>query len=240
MKRIVGLVQARMGSARLPGKVMLPLVGVPLVGHIFDRLAASAGIDAIVLATTADERNDQLITYSRGRGAHVYREQLENDIAARLLGAARLCNADAILKINADCPMVDPGILEKLVAMYRANQNIDYVSNKIVWTWPEGMSAEIIGVDALEWCATNLTDVADRELVANWIKDHPTRFRSLSLEATCDYNSLYPKLSVDTPEDFAVATRIFEALYPANPVFGFDDIRRYLKQIAAEDHRVQS
>ena len=228
MPRIIGLAQARMGSSRLPGKVMLLLAGRPLIGHIFDRLAATPGVDGLVLATTADARNDALVGYAEERGIPVYRERLEDDIVARLAGAARFTGADAILKVNADCPMVDPAILARLVGTFRTQPETDYVSNKIVWTWPEGMSAEVIATGALEWCAANLSADADRELVANWIRDHTERFSRLSVEADRDYMNL-PKLSVDTPDDFALANRIFDALFQSNPLFGFDDILAWLQ-----------
>lgn len=228
MPRIIGLAQARMGSSRLPGKVMLPLAGKPLIGHIFDRLAATPGIDGLVLATTADIRNDALVAYAESRGIPVYRETVEDDIVARLAGAARLMRADAVLKVNADCPMVDPAIMARLVQSFRGDSTVDYVSNKIVWTWPEGMSAEVIATAALVWCADNLQADIDRELVANWIRDHTDRFTRRSVEADRDYMSL-PKLSVDTPADYAEATRIFAALYPSNALFGFNDILAWLK-----------
>lgn len=227
--RVVGLAQARMGSSRLPGKVMRPLAGQPLIGHIFDRLAATPGIDGLVLATTADRRNDPLAAYAEARGIPVYRETGEDDIAGRLAGAARLSGADAILKVNADCPMVDPGILARLVRAFRQNPGVDYVSNKIVWTWPEGMSAEVIATSALEWCAANLASDVDRELVANWIRDHVDRFRRLSVEAEIDHHSGGPSLAVDTPDDFDLAVRIFDDLYAAEPLFGFDAIRTWLE-----------
>lgn len=224
MTRVVGLVQARMGSSRLPGKVMLPLAGKPLVGHIFERLRATRGVDDVVLATTADPNNDHMVDYCRSLGAAIWRQEEEDDIAGRLAGAARYTCADAILKVNADCPMIDPAILTQIVAIYRADPSVDYVSNKIVWTWPEGMSAEVIGIRSLEWCAANLRELVDRELVANWIRDHTDRFLRMSVEADADLFTGVPKLSVDTPEDFAVAVRIFDALYVSNPLFGFEDI----------------
>lgn len=227
MTRIIGLVQARMGSTRLPGKVMKPLAGKPLIGHIFERLEAVAGLDGMVLATTVDARNDPMVAYAESLGIPVWREPGEDDIVARLAGAARLTKADAVLKVNADCPMVDPAILARLVAVFRADPGLDYVSNKINWTWPEGMSAEIIATGALEYCDANLTEAVDRELVANWVRDHTDRFRRASVEAEQDYYTDQPKLSVDTPEDFAEASAIFDALHRPGRIFGFDEIRSF-------------
>src|SRR3989304_2895228 len=141
MTRIAGLIQARMGSTRLPGKVMLDLAGKPMVGHIIDRLQAVPGLCGIVLATTVDSRNDGLVEYARSRGLSVYRAQGEDDIAERLAGAAKLMRADAILKVNGDCPLVDPEVLWRLVAAFESAGDADYASNKIIWTYPMGLTA---------------------------------------------------------------------------------------------------
>lgn len=226
-RRIVGLVQARMGSQRLPEKVMRPICGMPLIGHIFDRLQAVSRLDGIVLATTADPRNDLLVDYARRRGISVHREKAEDDIAARLHGAAALVSADAILKVNGDCPMIDPAILRRMLEAWNENPEIDYISNKIIWTWPEGMSAEVIGMPALQWCNDHLETAQDRELVANWIRDHTDRFARISIESGLDGHAGFPTLAVDTPEDLAEAERIFAALYGANPLFGFSEIAHY-------------
>lgn len=229
MVKIAGLVQARMGSQRLPGKVMRPLCGKPLIGHIFDRLRSVNGVSAIVLATTADPRNDLLASYARSQDVLVYREVGEDDIAARLAGAAREAGADAVLKVNGDCPMVDPSILQRLVQCYLSHAEVDYVSNKIVWTWPEGMSAEVIRASALQWCNMHLSAAEDRELVANWIRDHTERFARLSVEAEADERLDLPSLAVDTPADFAEVERVFSALYSPDRLFDFSDIVNYYR-----------
>lgn len=219
--RIVGLVQARMGSRRLPAKVMMPLAGRPLVGHIFDRLRATSGVDGLVLATTADPRNDLLVAFAEEEDVAVYRAKGEDDIAERLHGAAVTSNADAVLKVNGDCPLVDPSVLALLVSRFRQG-NADYVSNKIRWTWPEGMSAEVISASALSWCNAQLQTERDREFVANLIRDDRERFRVASIEGPEDLTRY--KWSVDTPEDFDQVSALFDALYASVPLFGVKEI----------------
>jgi spore coat polysaccharide biosynthesis protein SpsF (cytidylyltransferase family) len=223
--KIVGLVQARMGSMRLPRKVMLPLAGRPLIGHIFDRLGRVDDLAGLVLATTADPRNDPLVAFAAEEGAIVYRALAEDDIAERLAGAAALAGADAILKVNGDCPLVDPTVLNLLVARFR-RADVDYVSNKIVWTWPEGLSAEMIAASALFWCDENLKTAEEREFVANWIRDHRDRFRVASVEGPRDLTR--HRWTVDTVEDYALMQRIFDALYPHDPLFGLDAVLSHL------------
>lgn len=227
MSGLFGLVQARMGSTRLPGKVMKTLAGQPLIGHIFDRLEATEGVSGVVLATTVDPRNDPMVSYAESRGIPVFRAQGEDDIAERLAGAARLVDAEAILKINADCPMVDPAVLRQIILAWENAPDADYASNKIVWTWPEGMSAEIIGRQALEWCDANLITAEDREFTANWIRDHREQFSVVSVEGDRDLTSY--AWCVDTPEDFEEVSALFAALYPQNPLFGVEALLRHLE-----------
>jgi spore coat polysaccharide biosynthesis protein SpsF len=217
-----------MGSTRLPGKVMLPLADKPLVGQIFDRLEAIGLLDGVVLATTVDPRNDPLVDYALSRGLVVYRETGEDDIAGRLAGAAAAVEADAILKVNADCPMIDPVIVERIVKTFLAEPVADYASNKIEWTWPEGMSAEAIGTPALQWCDRNLRASEDRELVANWIRDHTERFRCRSVTSEDGRVRGLPVLSVDTPADYALAQKIFAALGQGGRIFGIEEILGFL------------
>jgi len=227
MDEIVGLVQARMGSTRLPGKVMKSLAGKPLVGHIFDRLLAVRGLKDIVLATTLDPRNDKLVEYAEQYGVRVYRAVDEDDIAERLHGAAKMMAADAVLKINADCPLVDPNILEMLVETYHSKDGVDYVSNKIEWTYPEGLSAEVISTRALAWCDAHLLEDEDRELVVNWIRDHTDQFAQASVTGEQDLSQY--GWAVDTPEDFILVEKIFNSLYVDDPLFGIENILAYLK-----------
>jgi len=227
MDKIVGLVQARMGSTRLPGKVMMPLAGKPLVGHIFDRLNAVRGLMGVVLATTFDPRNEKLVEYARQCGVWVYRAVDEDDIAERLYGAAKMISADAILKVNADCPLVDPTILGALVGTYHSKDDVDYVSNKIEWSYPEGLSAEVISKRALAWCDAHLLGDEDRELVANWIRDHTDQFAQISV--TGEQNLSQYGWAVDTPEDFVFVEGVFDSLYTEDPLFGMNQILAYVK-----------
>src|SRR5579864_4738490 len=102
--RFVGVIQARMGSTRLPGKVMLPLAGQPVIWHIFDRLRRVQPIETVVLATTTDPQNDDMTRYAESKGMYVYRHDAEEDIAGRLAGVIAATKADGMLKVNADCP----------------------------------------------------------------------------------------------------------------------------------------
>ena len=223
---IHGLVQARMASVRLPGKAMCDLVGKPLIWHVFDRLRRVTGLDGVVLATTGDPRNDGLVRFAEAEGVLVHREDVEDDIAARLAGAAASASADAVLKVNADCPFIDPAVLKVLVERFRATPGADYVSNKVVWSYPKGLSAEIISARAIDWCSHNLTTPNDREYMADYIRDHRQRFTVVSVES--DHRLGHLDWMVDTPADLAWIQTVFGALYSEGECFGLHDVLAYL------------
>jgi len=227
MTRIVGLTQARMGSTRLPGKMMELISGKPMIGHIFERITKVPSLDEQVLATTIDPRNDEMVAYAESLGITVYRETEEDDIAARLCGAAKMMEADAILKINGDCPMIDTGVLEQLIQLFLNKTETDYASNKITWSYPEGLSAEVISTKALCWCDKNLKTDHDRELVANWIRDHVERFKVLSLQHKSDLS--HHRWCVDTAEDLDFVRSVFNALYEKHPNFGLNEILDFIQ-----------
>jgi spore coat polysaccharide biosynthesis protein SpsF len=233
--KVAGVIQARMGSTRLPGKVMKPLAGRPLIWHIADRLRRTRGVGPLVLATTIDPRNDPMAAYAvDGLGIVVVRAEREDDIVARLCLAAAATGADAVLKVNGDCPLVDPDMLGLFVERYLAEPGLDYVSNKIEWSWPLGFSAELISRKALEHCDAILTTDEERELVCNWIRDHPDLFRRSSIVRRGD-NLSHLDLAVDTPEQYREMQEIFTSLYREGESFGLDAVLAYLGPAARKD-----
>ena len=229
MHKIVGLIQARMNSTRLPGKVMKDLAGKPLVRHIIDRLSVVAGLDEIILATTIDSKNDEMVRYAESLNINVYREENENDIVSRLVGAAESISADAILKINGDCPIVDVPLLERMLTEFNCVEDLDYLSNKIQWSFPKGLSAEIISLSSLQWCHENLTKENERELVCDWIRNN-NRFKIQSYFQ--DVNLSHHDWMVDTEEDYIFMSKVFDALYEKNKLFGINEVLVWLEEVS--------
>ena len=232
--KISGLVQARMGSKRLPGKVMLEIQGKPLIGHIFDRLKSINSLKNIILATTKDPKNNELKNYALQQNIKVYQHDIENDIVGRLYNSMKLTKADAILKINADCPIVDPKLLEEgLNIFYRKKSSYDLLTNKISKKFPDGYSYEILSQKVIKWCHENLVNLEDRELVVMWIIKNKNRFKNIySVSTHLNYKKLnLPNLCVDTQKDFILISKIFNKLYKKNRLFGIDEVSKVFENI---------
>ncbi len=226
---ISGLIQARMGSKRLPGKVMLEIESKPLIGHIFDRLREVKGLKEIILATTADKKNDILEKYALKENIIVYRHEDENDIVGRLYESFKLVKSDAILKINADCPLIDPFYLQEGLNIFSNSDNrLDLVTNKISKTFPDGYSFEIVSYKAIEWCHHNIKDSYNRELVMSWIMKNNKEFpRIYSIKNNKNFGNY--NLCVDTLADFKKISFLFKRLYKNNKYFGLEDVMSFLK-----------
>lgn len=225
--KLFGLIQARMGSSRLPGKVMLPLAGAPLVWHIAQRLLQVKQVKGIVLATTSDPRNDPLVEFARAQGWAIARHPEEDDIVGRMMLAFEASHADAVLKVNADCPMPDVGIMQTVANAYAGLPDCDYATNKFEPIWPAGMTVEIVSRRLTALCDAALTTAEERELVMKWIVDHRERFVTASVPPP--HIPAMPGLMIDTPEEYREMSAIFDALYQTNPIFGWQDVRVLLK-----------
>lgn len=228
--KVVGAIQARMGSSRLPGKALLPLAGKPLVWHIADRMRRVGLCEELVLATTADPRNEPLVAWAASEGLAVVREELEDDIASRIAKVVRLTGADVVLKCGGDCPLVDPDVMRAMVRRCVA-EDADFVSNRVRWTFPIGLSCDVISARSILWCDANLKTPEDRELMAVWIRDRPVQFKVISHEWW--ENLSHHAWTVDTAEDYAFVSRIFEALHRKGACFGLEDVLRRLDEAGA-------
>ncbi len=219
-----------MGSSRLPGKVMLPLAGLPLIWHIAHRLVQVRPVTGIVLATTADSRNDPMVSYAQMQGWVVVRHSEEDDIVGRIALAFEATGADAVLKVNADCPMPDVGLMQAVVDAYLTKPGCDYAANKFEPIWPAGLTVEVVSRQLIGLCDATLTSAEERELVMKWIIDHRDQFMTAAV--TAPYVPSMPGLMIDTPEEYREMSAVFDSLYPVSPLFGWQDVRSLLKSDA--------
>jgi spore coat polysaccharide biosynthesis protein SpsF len=207
--RTVAIVQARMGSTRLPGKVLLPLLGQPVLDRVMRRARRATLLDEVVVATTTLPEDDPIVDLARDSSWPVERGS-ENDLLERYLGAARTHRADVIVRITSDCPLIDPDVIDAVVTAFRAD-GADYASNTLEpLSYPRGLDVEVVSRTALERAGQEDHDPAWREHVTPYVYRHPERFRLLRVAAPEDHSE--HRWSIDTPEDYALVERLYDAL----------------------------
>lgn len=216
--KIVGVVQARLSSTRLPGKVLLPIGGRPMLERMLGRLARARQLDALVVATT-DLAVDRPIAALAERLRLPCVEGNATDLIERHLVAALATRADAVVKIPSDCPLIDPEIVDRVVATYRdAAGALDYVSNLHPASWPDGNDVEIFSRRALEAAFVEADRPHEREHTTPFLWDQPSRFRLANVTWSGGRDlSRSHRLTVDHREDFEVVSAIFAALGRGGP-----------------------
>ena len=208
MKTVV-IVQARMGSSRLPGKILLDLAGEPMLVRVVNRLRR-APADEVLIATTENPADDQIEALCAQRGVACFRGS-ENDVLDRYYQAALRHGADTIVRVTSDCPVVDPGLTSRLIESFRERlPDIDCASTVLpVRTYPRGLDAEAFSFGVLEKLWREDHSPVGREHVTPFIHRNLDRFRVHGVTNTVDCS--YLRWTVDTPEDFDLITRIYEA-----------------------------
>ena len=197
-----------MTSQRLPGKVMRKIVGKSILQHMLDRLQRCTTIDGLWIATSTDATDDPIAEFASQSRVNIYRGDL-NDVASRILGAARTANADAVVRISGDSPLIDPAIVDRAVALYR-RESPGLATNVLRRTFPKGQSVEVISVPALTLACSEMNSASDREHVTTWFYANPSRVRIVAFESEKLRNSY--QLSIDTPQDLERAEAILMLL----------------------------
>ena len=216
-----------MTSSRLPGKVLLPAAGKPMLAHLVRRLQAVASIDGMVVATTTNPTDDVLETFAKNRDLAFFRGS-EEDVMQRVIGAAESVGADVVVEITGDCPVIDPEIVEQVVRMFGVNQ-ADYVSNSHIRSYPDGMDVQVFSLDALKRSAAMTDDVLDHEHVTLHLRNNPQIFSQLHLVAPPALDWPQLGLTLDEPRDYELLKKIIEYFEPVNPLFGCGDVIELLK-----------
>ncbi len=222
------IIEARMTSTRLPGKIVLPVMGRPMLDLLIERLKRVHSLDGIIVATTSNPTDDVVEQLTQRIGIGCFRGS-EDDVLGRVLGAAKKYQVDVIVEITGDCPLIDPEIVEKLIGIFHSG-NHDYVSNVLKPTYPVGMDIQIFSTAVLQKVADLTDDPVDHEHVSLYIYEHPERFSLYNLESGLpeEYGNL--RLTLDTPEDFELIRAVYESLYPKKPAFLLHDILALLQK----------
>ena len=214
MAKAVAIVQARMTSTRLPGKVMADLGGQPLLEHMLTRVRRASRLNAVVVATTTNGTDDPVVRLCEAVGIAVFRGS-ESDVLGRFAAAAAQAGADMVVRLTADCPMIDPALIDEALAIF-AGGAYDYFSNAIRRTYPDGLDLEVFTRAALDEANARAKEPFQREHVTPYMRagaytDVPTgEFRVGQLLAPADFGHL--RWTVDTPDDLARVRRLVQGL----------------------------
>ena len=203
--KIIALIQARMGSTRLPGKVMRAIGGIPLIELLLNRLAQANEIDQIVVATSADPANIPLIHHVQSLGYSCYQGS-EDDVLDRFVQAASVYHADVIVRITGDCPLIDPNLVDEAIRRFR-NAKVDYFSNVAPPTYPDGLDVEVFTTAALISADLSTDNVADREHVSSYLRNSG-KYKTGSMKHVEDLS--YMRWTVDEPDDLKVIEKVFK------------------------------
>ncbi|WCF07929.1 glycosyltransferase family protein [Paenibacillus thiaminolyticus] len=208
--RIVLIIQARMGSSRLPGKVMLDLCGKTVLEHVIDRCRAISLVDHLVVATTVNTEDDRIEQCCLRQGISCYRGD-EYDVLARYYKAAKKYRADIVVRVTSDCPLIDPGLAEEVICMFLEQPEVEYCSNDLIETFPRGLNVEVFSFRALEYAYEHAVNAYEREHVTPYIYEHPERFRVATLTSNVDYSR--HRWTLDTKKDWILISEIYRLLY---------------------------
>jgi len=200
MKTVV-IVQARMASSRLPGKVLLEIGGKPMLGWVLERAARARRVDAVMVATTTDPSDDAIVSFCK-QGGWAYSRGSLYDVLDRYYQAARAAQADVIVRVTADCPLTDPALIDEVLDAF-TQSGVDFAANRLPppWqrTYPIGLDIEVCSFVALERAWREAVLPHEREHVMPYLYDQPERFKTLLLNTEPDTGSL--RWTVDTPAD---------------------------------------
>lgn len=222
-KRVAAIIQARMGSSRLPGKVMADICGKPSLWHIVNRLKHVPEIDLVAVATSTNHENDIVEEYCRTELVPCFRGS-EDDVLDRYYQAAKKFSLSDIVRITGDCPMIDPEVIDKVIDLYQG-EYLDYASNVIPPTFPDGLDAEIFSIKALERTWKETTLKSEREHVTVYMWQNPNLFKQNHLQNKIDLSKR--RWTLDEPRDYKFMEETFNRLYPIYPKFRLKDLLKF-------------
>ena len=216
-----------MSSTRLPGKIMKRVLDKSLLEFHVERLRQVKEAEELVVATTNNSVDDTIVDMCDHLGVSSFRGS-EEDVLSRYNEAAREFQADIVVRVTSDCPLIDPAVVDRVIRAYKSSASGEvYASNTIQRTYPRGMDCEVFSSVVLDEAAREATEPSDREHVTPFIYRHPERYGLLNVKYDLDCSRY--RWTVDTPEDFELIKRILEALYPDKPEFGLEDILRVME-----------
>lgn len=226
-RKVVATIEGRMTSSRLPGKIMMPLAGRPVMEHMIERHKRSKLTDEVVVATTTNATDDTVVALCEKMGCAYFRGS-EEDCLGRIVGAGEKHKADILVQGFADSPLFDWRHVDNCVKLLSEN-DADCASNEFTHTFPIGLGARAYKFSTLKDAEENDREPSYREHAGYSIRIHPKQFKHAGWEAEGDMRWPELRLTLDTPEDYEVLSAVYDELYPKNPDFSAEDVVAFLK-----------
>jgi spore coat polysaccharide biosynthesis protein SpsF len=224
--RVIAIIQARINSTRLPGKVFLPLAGKSAIEHVIMRVKKSEKVSEVVVATSVNKCDSKIVEFCGGMGIRVFRGS-EEDVLDRFYRASGPLKTGHVVRVTADCPAIDPKVIDNIIVKH-LEKGVDYTSNTIEPTYPDGEDVEVFKVDALEEAWKNAKLSSEREHVTPYITKNPQIFKLLNVTYKTDLSK--KRWTLDEERDYMFLGKIFDNLYPLDPFFGIEDVLRFLEE----------
>jgi len=224
VSKVVGIIQARMGSTRFPNKVLMEIAGRPMLWHVVNRVRQAKLLGEVIVATSWESSDDVIATFCEQEGILYFRGS-EEDVLDRYYQAAKWIGADVIARITADCPLIDSQIIDRVIEHY-LNGDFDYASNTHPPTYPDGIDVEVFSFNALEKDWEEARWLSEREHVTPYIWKNPDKFKLSNVENDEDLSSL--RWSVDEPQDLEFMRAVYNRLDTES--FGMADLLNLLKK----------
>jgi len=224
--KVVATIEARMGSSRLPGKVLLEAVGRPLLSLMIERVRRARYVDEIVVATSTAGRDDAIVELCAREGIAAFRGS-EDDVLGRVVAAGRAHDAEVAVLLTGDSPLIDPLVIDQhVVTFLSAHPFVDYVANCEVSSYPVGLALQVLAWKTLAETAELTADRPGpfREHVGWYVRRHPEEYRRLDVVAPPGLSNPHFRITLDTPDDYRRIREVFESLYPRQPAFGTAEV----------------
>ncbi len=228
MGKIYASIEARMTSSRLPGKVLLPVLGETMLSYLVARLRTVPSLDGIVLATTTNKTDDVLEAFAKEQKISCFRGS-EDDVMSRVYGAGKSVGAEVIVEITGDCPVIDPQIIEQTIRLFKHNKCV-YATNAHHRSYPDGMDTQVFFLETLGKSMSMTSDPLDHEHVTLHIRNHPEIFPTVHLIAPPELDWPSLGLTLDEPADYELLKKLIEHFGRHKPYFGCGDAIRFLKE----------
>jgi spore coat polysaccharide biosynthesis protein SpsF len=225
-KKIIAVIQARIRSTRLPGKVLLPLAGESVLAHVVRRVKKVSDVSEVVVATSVNTADAIISDACKKLDVRVFRGS-EQDVLDRYYQASVPLHPDHVVRVTADCPMIDPQVIDTVIGRH-LEAGADYTSNTVTPTYPDGEDVEIFTMGALEkaWKFARL--ISEREHVTPYMRNNPQLFKLLNVACATDMSS--QRWTIDEERDYLFLQEVFNTLYPVNSLFSMSDVVNFIKR----------